>query len=59
MAFGAGWGLANIGFGLGLKMVGLSVGTAIMLGLSNTLGALMPLVLYQRKHRPGKSSLRA
>jgi L-rhamnose-H+ transport protein len=47
MAFGAGWGLSNIGFGLGLKMVGLSVGTAIMLGLSNTLGALMPLIIYQ------------
>ena len=28
-------------------MVGLSVGTAIMLGLSNTLGALLPLIIYQ------------
>lgn len=44
--FGAGWGLANIGFGIGLKTLGLSLGTAIVLGLNNAIGAILPIVIY-------------
>jgi len=44
--FGAGWGIANIGYGIGLKMVGLALGTALVLGLNNAIGAILPIFLY-------------
>ena len=44
--FGAGWGVANVGYGIGLKMVGLAMGTAIVLGLNNAIGAILPIFLY-------------
>jgi L-rhamnose-H+ transport protein len=44
--FGAGWGLANVGFGIGLSTLGLALGTAIVLGLNNAIGAILPIILY-------------
>jgi L-rhamnose-H+ transport protein len=44
--FGAGWGVSNVGYGIGLKMVGLAMGTAIVLGLNNAIGAILPIFLY-------------
>jgi L-rhamnose-H+ transport protein len=44
--FGAGWGVASVGFGIGLKLLGLALGTAIVLGLNNAIGAILPLILY-------------
>lgn len=44
--FGAAWGIANIAYGVGLKMVGLAMGTAIVLGLNNAIGAILPIILY-------------
>ncbi len=46
--FGFGWGIACVLFGLGLKLVGLALGTAIVLGLNNALGAILPLLLSHR-----------
>ncbi len=46
--FGFGWGIGCVLFGLGLKLVGLALGTAIVLGLNNALGAILPLVLFHR-----------
>ena len=46
--FGFGWGIACVLFGLGLKLVGLALGTAIVLGLNNALGAILPLFLAHR-----------
>lgn len=45
-AYGAGWGIANIGFGIGLNTLGLALGTAIVLGLSNAIGAILPIAIY-------------
>lgn len=44
--FGAGWGIGCVLFGLALDMSGLALGTAIVLGLNNALGALLPLILF-------------
>lgn len=44
--FGAGWGIASIGFGIGLNTLGLALGTAIVLGLNNALGAILPIIIY-------------
>jgi len=44
--FGAGWGIGCVLFGLALDMSGLALGTAIVLGLNNALGALLPPILF-------------
>jgi L-rhamnose-H+ transport protein len=44
--FGAGWGIGCVLFGLALDKSGLALGTAIVLGLNNALGALLPLILF-------------
>lgn len=53
--FGMGWGVGCVLFGLGLKLVGLALGTAIVLGLNNALGALLPLSLSHRSESTGAS----
>jgi L-rhamnose-H+ transport protein len=42
--FGFGWGIGCVLFGLGLKLVGLALGTAIVLGLKR-FGSNSPSVL--------------
>lgn len=44
--FGAIWGIANIGFGLGVKMLGLALASAIILGMNNAIGSILPILLY-------------
>ena len=44
--FGAGWGIASIGFGIGMDTLGIAMGTAIVLGLNNAVGAILPIVIY-------------
>jgi L-rhamnose-H+ transport protein len=44
--FGAGWGVANAGFGVGLKLLGMAMGMAIVLGLNNAIGTILPLVIF-------------
>ena len=44
--FGAIWGVANIGFGLGVKMLGLALATAIILGINNAIGSILPILIY-------------
>ncbi|MEI6143661.1 MAG: L-rhamnose/proton symporter RhaT [Mariniphaga sp.] len=44
--FGAGWGVANVGFGIGINTLGIALGTAIVLGLNNALGAILPIIIY-------------
>jgi L-rhamnose-H+ transport protein len=43
--FGLGWGLGALTFGLGIAMVGVSLGFTIILGLAASAGALIPLVV--------------
>jgi L-rhamnose-H+ transport protein len=47
LLFGVGWGVANIAYGIGLKMVGLAIGTAIVLGLNNAIGTILPIIIYK------------
>src|SRR5690242_237557 len=55
LLFGMGWGVGCVLFGLGLKLVGLALGTAIVLGLNNALGAILPLLLSHRSETAGAS----
>ena len=44
--FGAGWGIGTICFGIGVSMVGLALGLALMNGLTGALGTLVPMILF-------------
>jgi len=44
MAFGFLWGCGSLSFGIGVSMIGLSLGYAIIMGLASFLGSLIPLL---------------
>src|SRR5260370_42063132 len=46
--FGAGWGVAQILFGISVKRLGLGIAYAIIVGLGAVLGTLVPLFVQQR-----------
>jgi L-rhamnose-H+ transport protein len=46
--FGAGWGLGGIFFGLGIRALGLSVGTSMIMGLVAIGGSVIPMLLAHR-----------
>jgi L-rhamnose-H+ transport protein len=48
-AFGAGWGLAQVLFGISVARLGLGVAYSIIVGLGAVLGTLVPLFVEQRK----------
>jgi L-rhamnose-H+ transport protein len=43
------WGLAVVLYGLGVDMLGLALGTAIILGLGTSVGTLVPLIGQHRE----------
>jgi L-rhamnose-H+ transport protein len=44
--FGMGWGVGGLLFGLGVHRIGLSLTTAVVIGLTSTVGSLLPLLLW-------------
>src|SRR5579871_5787516 len=43
--FGFGWGVGSVFFGLGIAAVGMGLGFAIILGLTASIGSLLPLLV--------------
>jgi L-rhamnose-H+ transport protein len=48
VAFGLGFGLAQILFGLGIAAVGMALNFAIAIGISTAFGSLLPLLIQHR-----------
>jgi len=46
IVFGAAWGIGAILFGIGMDRLGMALGYAIIMGLTSTFGALIPLVIF-------------
>jgi L-rhamnose-H+ transport protein len=44
-AFGFGWGIGAVTFGLGVDAIGLALGFAVILGIAATSGTLIPLIV--------------
>ncbi|MCL5670635.1 MAG: hypothetical protein M1423_04960 [Acidobacteria bacterium] len=44
LLFGLGWGIGALTFGLGVTAVGMSLGFAVILGLTAVVGTLMPML---------------
>lgn len=60
--FGAGWGIAQVLFGLAVEMIGISLAFSIVLGTSAAIGSLIPMVSLHHGHlnsRPGYAVLGA
>ncbi len=43
--FGVAWGIANIGYGISIKKLGMALAFAIVLGMNNIVGTIAPLIL--------------
>jgi L-rhamnose-H+ transport protein len=48
--FGAGWGIAQVFFGLAVDMVGITLAFSIVLGTSAAVGSLIPMVSLHRQY---------
>lgn len=46
--FGLGWGIGALAFGLGVDLLGLALGFAIILGLTASIGTLIPFLILSR-----------
>ncbi len=51
-AFGFGWGIAQVLFGLSVTRLGLALGYAVIVGLGAVLGTLVPLFVQSRNQIP-------
>jgi L-rhamnose-H+ transport protein len=54
--FGILWGIGGLTYGLGVRYLGISLGSSIILGLCSIFGALIPSVYYDINPKAGKDS---
>src|SRR5436189_4819509 len=52
--FGILWGIGGLTYGLGVRYLGVSLGSSIILGLCMVFGALIPSMYYQWNPAEGK-----
>jgi L-rhamnose-H+ transport protein len=55
--FGVLWGIGGLTYGLGVRYLGVSLGSSIILGLCSVFGALIPSIYYQFYPQPGKDTI--
>src|SRR5206468_3486445 len=57
--FGLLWGIGGLTYGLGVRYLGVSLGSSIILGLCMIFGALIPSIYYQFFPQTGKDTIAA
>lgn len=55
--FGLLWGIGGLTYGLGVRYLGVSLGSSIILGLCMVFGALIPAIYYQFNPGAGKDTI--
>jgi len=55
--FGALWGIGGLTYGLGVRYLGVSLGSSVILGLCMVFGALIPAIYYQFNPADGKDTI--
>jgi L-rhamnose-H+ transport protein len=55
--FGVLWGIGGLTYGLGVRYLGVSLGSSIILGLCMVFGSLIPSVYYNFYPREGKDTI--
>ena len=51
------WGIGGLTYGLGVRYLGVSLGSSIILGLCSVFGALVPSVYYYFNPKTGKDTI--
>jgi L-rhamnose-H+ transport protein len=51
------WGIGGLTYGLGVRYLGVSLGSSIILGLCSVFGALVPAVYYYFNPKQGKDTI--
>ncbi len=54
--FGVLWGIGGLTYGLGVRYLGVSLGSSIILGLCSVFGSLIPSIYYDLYPQAGKDS---
>lgn len=54
--FGVLWGIGGLTYGLGVRYLGVSLGSSIILGLCMVFGAMIPSIYYDMMPVPGKDT---
>lgn len=55
--FGVLWGIGGLTYGLGVRYLGVALGSSIILGLCSVFGALIPSIYYEFNPQPGKDTI--
>jgi L-rhamnose-H+ transport protein len=55
--FGLLWGIGGLTYGLGVRYLGVSLGSSIILGLCMVFGSLVPSIYYQFVPQSGKDTI--
>lgn len=55
--FGLLWGIGGLTYGLGVRYLGVSLGSSVILGLCSVFGSLIPSIYYDIFPQEGKDSL--
>src|SRR5690606_21650958 len=55
--FGLLWGIGGLTYGLGVRYLGVSLGSSLILGLSMVFGSLMPAIYYYFNKVSGKQGI--
>ncbi|GAA4918008.1 L-rhamnose/proton symporter RhaT [Mucilaginibacter defluvii] len=55
--FGLLWGIGGLTYGLGVRYLGVSLGSTIILGLCAVFGSIIPSVYYNFNPQPGKDTI--
>lgn len=55
--FGALWGIGGFMYGLGVRYLGVALGSSIMLGLTMVIGSLVPSIFYEFSPQAGKDNI--
>ncbi|MCX8523242.1 L-rhamnose/proton symporter RhaT [Chryseobacterium formosus] len=55
--FGALWGIGGFMYGLGVRYLGVALGSSIMLGLTMVIGSLLPSIYYEFNPQDGKDNI--
>ena len=51
------WGIGGLTYGLGVRYLGVALGSSIILGLCSVFGALIPSIYYEFNPQPGKDTI--
>jgi L-rhamnose-H+ transport protein len=55
--FGLLWGIGGLTYGLGVRYLGVSLGSSVILGLCSVFGSLIPSFYYNMVPTPGKDTI--